>query len=203
MSSDRLGFEPSPLIGVSDLGPQPAGTVLASDGGAPYFRKVLPSDLQPGTDPLSSLYWDGSAWVEHRAGERVQLATLSDTYYNVGAWFADQFIGVDSANKTYSTANWDYVASYSPEADAEKLYRWSVKFSEPLTVDANISVWRRPYSGSEVDTGIVIAATIGNTLAVNLSDVLTLYTGDEIKFVTDADIIMRHISIYAHRLDVS
>lgn len=186
-----------------NFGPQPSGVVLASDGALPFFRQVAPTDLQPAAAALSQWYWTGSSWSENRAGQRVNLALLSDPFFNLTQWFPGEYIALDSANKSYSTSFWDNVGAYAPEADSEKIYRWTAKFSQPLAANTNINVWRRPYGGGEYDTGIQIQAVAGSTLAMNLTDALTIYTGDEIKFVTDTYMSVQHIEIFAHRLDIS
>jgi hypothetical protein len=143
------------------------------------------------------------AWSENRAGQRVQLAILSDPVFNWTLWLPSEFIALDSAGKSYSTSVWSNLGSYSTEADREVLYRWTAKFSDPLPTDVVISVWRRPYSGGEFDTGIQLQGYAGNTLCANYTDELTLYVGDEIMFSIDVGLSVRHVEIFSHRVDNS
>lgn len=185
-------------IDIQTSAPLTGGGVSPLGGATP-----APVTLQAGVVSRSALVWNGTDWIERRAGQRVQLATFSAPVYVLTQWFSGQYVGLDSTNKSYSAVLWEDAGAYSPEADSEIIYRWTVKFSQALAADTNINVWRRPYAGAEYDTGIVLAGLTGNKLVQNLTDDLVLYTGDELLFVTDTYISVQHIEIFAHRLDNS
>lgn len=129
----------------------------------------------------------------------VQLALLSDPFFNNTAWYPGQFISVDSSNKSYSTSFWNNLASYTPSSASEVLSRFTVKLSAPVFAAANISIWVKPLAGFEADTGIVIALNVGDIFGQNLTDTITLNAGDEIKFTTDYYIFAQSVVIYATR----
>jgi len=129
----------------------------------------------------------------------VQLALLSDPFFNNTAWYPGQFISVDSSNKSYSTSFWSNLASYTPSSTSEVLSRFTVKLSAPVSVATNLSIWVKPLAGFEADTGIVIALNGGDLFGQNLTDTITLNAGDEIKFTTDNYISVQSVVIYATR----
>lgn len=132
------------------------------------------------------------------APNRVQLALLSDQFFNNTLFYAAQFISIDSSNKSYSTGFWNNIAGYSP-TQAETLSKFTVQLSAGVSVATNISIWVQPYLGVEADTGIVISIAAGNNFAQNLVDTVALSPGDSIKFTTDNLIAVQWVSIYANR----
>lgn len=203
--SDSMSIEPEgwgipagATVDVLTAFPVQGGGAAPLGGATP-----APITLQAPAADRTGYVWAGGAWGERRAGQRVQLATLSDPFANLTQWWPGQYIARDSANKSYSTGFWNNVAAYSAEADREILYRWTAKLSEGPSTSATISVWRRPYGGVEYDTGITISVPAGETLATNYADDLTLYAGDDVMFSTDTYISVQHVQIYAHRLDNS
>lgn len=204
--SDTFNIEP---LGAPQATPGASVDVQTSypiqgGGAAPIGGATLaPITLRTPSVDRSEFVWAGGAWGERRAGQRVELALLSDPFSNLTQWWPGQYIARDSSNKTYSTGFWSNLAAYSPEADQELLYRWTVKLSQGLLTNATINVWRRPYGGGEYDTGITIPVSAGQALATNHTDDLTLYTGDELMFATDSFISVQHVQIFAHRLDNS
>ena len=196
---NKGGFGQDVSTGLTD------GNIVAVSGGTITFGPIpliTPSNLAPGTIIPSYYVFDGGTnWVERIAGERVQLAMLTDPFYNNTYWFPSQFITLDTVNKTYSSGFWDNTLPYSPEADKEKLTRFSIKLSAPNVNAFNVSIWVRPLGGFEADTGITIPVSSTDTFAQNLLDSLTLNAGDEIKFTTDTFVGVQWISIFAHRID--
>jgi len=207
--ADGAGIEPWSRASIIAALPGTAIDVQTSyplqGGGASPLGGSTPAPvtLAPAAVDRSTLIWSGGAWSENRAGQRVQLAILSDPVFNWTLWLPSEFIALDSAGKSYSTSVWSNLGSYSTEADREVLYRWTAKFSDPLPTDVVISVWRRPYSGGEFDTGIQLQGYAGNTLCANYTDELTLYVGDEIMFSIDVGLSVRHVEIFSHRVDNS
>lgn len=129
----------------------------------------------------------------------VQLALLSDPFFNYTVWYPAQYISVDSSNKSYSTGFWNNLASYTPSAASEVLSRFTVKFSEAPPVAVNISIWVKPLGSFEYDTGIVIPINPVAEFGQNLTDTITLNAGDEIKFTTDNVITVQWVVICATR----
>lgn len=132
---------------------------------------------------------------------RVQLAMLSDPFFNASLWYPGQYIALDSTNKSYSTGFWNNVAGYSP-AVTETLSKFTVQ-SDPnvssFSANGDVSVWVQPLGGAEYDTGIVIPVTVGNNFFQNLVDTVTLNAGDQIKFSLDVAASAQWITIYAIR----
>jgi hypothetical protein len=129
---------------------------------------------------------------------RVQLALLSDLYFNNTLFYQSQFISIDSTNKSYSTSLWNNIAGYSP-VQAETLSKFSVQLSAGVSVATNILIWVQPYLGVEYDTGIVIPILGGDNFAQNLTDTISLSPGDCIKFTTDNFVSVQWVSIFANR----
>jgi len=196
--SSIISALPGTSIDVQTSHPLQGGGTSPLGGSTP-----APVTLAPAAVDRSNLIWSGGSWNENRAGQRVQLAILSDPFLNPTLWLPAEFIALDSAGKSYSTGVWNNLGGYSPEADREVLYRFTAKFSEPLLTDVVISVWRRPYLGGEYDTGILLLGYTGNLLCSNYTDELTLYTGDEVMFAIDVSLAVRHVEIFSHRVDNS
>lgn len=132
---------------------------------------------------------------------RVQLAMLSDPFFNACLWYPNQFIALDSANKSYSSIFYNNIAGYS-SAVTETLSKFTVQLDPWVSwfsADGNVSIWVQPLDAAEYDTGIVIPVTVGNKFFQNLVDTVILNAGDQIKFRIDVAAFAQWISIYAHR----
>jgi len=194
-NTDLFGIEPLNLTGVID--PLQLPIIPKNKGGLGQDVSVgltngdvaIVSGGQITIGPLPALQ------------SRVQLALLSDQYFNLCVWYPSQFIGLDSINKSYSTGFWNNIAGYSP-AVTETLSKFTVQL-EPGTAsfsaNGNISIWIKPNIGAEYDTGITIPVTVGEYFFQNLTDTVVLNPGDMIKFSIDIGAISQWISIYAHR----
>ncbi len=196
-NTDLFGIEPL-NIGLSGVLPVSQLPIVPKDKGG--FGQDVSVGL---TDGQVAIVSGGQITIGPlpASQSRVQLAMLSDPFFNACVWYTGQHIALDSANKSYSTGFWNNIAGYSP-AVTETLSKITVQLDpnvSSFSANGNVSIWVQPLGGSEYDTGIFIPVTVGNNFFQNLVDTVTLNAGDQIKFSLDVAASAQWISIYAHR----
>lgn len=196
-NTDLFGIEPL-NIGLSGVLPVSQLPIVPKDKGG--FGQDVSVGL---TDGQVAIVSGGQITIGPlpASQSRVQLAMLSDPFFNACVWYTGQFIALDSANKSYSTSFFYNVAGYS-SAVTETLSKFTVQldpYVSSFSANGNVSIWVQPLGAAEYDTGIVIPVTVGNKFFQNLVDTVTLNAGDQIKFSLDVAASAQWISIYAHR----
>lgn len=196
-NTDLFGIEPL-NIGLSGVLPVSQLPIVPKDKGG--FGQDVSVGL---TDGQVAIVSGGQITIGPlpASQSRVQLAMLSDPFFNACVWYTGQYIALDSANKSYSTGFWNNIAGYSP-AVTETLSKITVQLDpnvSSFSANGNVSIWVQPLGGTEYDTGIFIPVTVGNNFFQNLVDTVTLNAGDQIKFYLDVTANAQWITIYSHR----